>query len=185
MTDIQNACRAFNTLLRFEYEICIAKKKTLIKIRLHFQKKDFHHLAGLHYLKDRPELRSNREKIFDKILNDEKFSNRIQNSDNYPKIKDRVFYLSKLEEVLDSDETVFKYNQNEAVFSRINADFLLKNSQFERTVFTFIKHEDDERYICNSFFPESDYDYTKNQVSWKVISKKKFDLETGKENLLQ
>lgn len=179
VTDIQNVCRAFNNLLHFEYEICLAKKKTLIKISLHFQKKDFHHLAGLHYLKDRPELRSDRTKIFDKILEDEVFAERIQKSDNYPKIKERVFYLSKLEELLDSDETVFKYNQNEAIFSRINADFLLKNAKFERTIFTFIKLEDDGKYICNSFFPESDYDYSKNQISWKVISKKKIDLGTG------
>ena len=103
----------------------------------------------------------------------------IQKSDNYPKIKDRVFYLSKLEELLDSDETVFKYNRNEAIFSRINAEFLLKNANFERTIFTFIKLEDDGKYVCNSFFPESDYDYSKNQISWKVISKKKIDLETG------
>lgn len=184
MTDIQNACRAFNNLLHFEYEICLAKKKTLIKISLYFQKKDFHHLAGLHYLKDRPELRSDRTKIFDKILEDEVFAERIQKSDNYPKIKERVFYLSKLEELLDSDETVFKYNRNEAIFSRINADFLLKNANFERTIFTFIKLEDDGKYICNSFFPESDYDYSKNQISWKVISKKKIDLETGEMALI-
>ena len=185
VTDIQSACHAFNNLLHFEYEICLAKKKTLVKIHLHFQKKDFHHLAGLHYLKDRPELRSDREKLFDKILADDDFSTRIQKSDNYPKIKDRVFYLAKLEEFLDSDETVFKYNQNEAIFSRINADFLLKNANFERTVFIFIKLEDNGKYVCNSFFPESDYDYSKNQISWKVLSKKKIDLLSGEEILLQ
>lgn len=176
MTDIQNACRAFNNLLHFEYEIHLAKKKTLIKIQLHFQKKDFHHLSGLHYLKDRPELRSDREKIFDTILEDEIFANRIQNSDNYHKIRERVFYLTKLENILDSDDTVFKYNQNKVLFSRINADFLLKNSNFERTVFTFIKLDVDGKYVCNSFFPETEYDYSKNQISWKVIFKKKIDL---------
>ena len=88
-------------------------------------------------------------------------------------------------EFLDSDETIFKYNQNEAIFSRINADFLLKNANFERTVFIFIKLEDNGKYVCNSFFPESDYDYSKNQISWKVLSKKKIDLLSGEEILLQ
>ena len=100
---------------------------------------------------------------------------------NYTKIKDRVFYLSKLEDILDSNETVFKYNQNEAVFSRIDADFLLKNSKYEKNIFTFIKNEQSGKYICNSFFPEDNYDYSKNQILWKVISKKKKDLRTGKE----
>ena len=181
VTDIQNACMRFNNLLHFEYEIRLAKKKTMVTICLHFQKKDFHHLAGLHYLKDRPELRSDRAKIFEKILSDEVFAGRIQKSDNYTKIKGRVFYLSKLEDILDSNETVFKYNQNEAVFSRIDADFLLKNSKYEKNIFTFIKNEQSGKYICNSFFPEDNYDYSKNQILWKVISKKKKDLRTGKE----
>ena len=184
VTDIQNACHAFKNLLHFEYEICLAKKRTLINIHLHFQKKDFHHLAGLHYLKDRPELRSDRAKIFDRILDDENFADRIQKSDNYKKIKERVFYLAKLEEISDNDKTVFKYNQNETIFSRINADFLLKNTSFERTIFIFIKITDDEKYVCNSFFPQTDYDYSQNQISWKVISNKKINLTTKKEIIL-
>lgn len=179
MTDIQNACKTFNNLLHFEYDICLAKKKTLITIHISFQKKDFYHLAGLHYLKDRPELKSDRSKIFEKILVDEKFASRIQKSDNYSKIEDRVFYLSKLEAIIDSNATIFKYNQNDVVFSRIDADFLLKNSNFERTVFIFIKQESADNYICNSFFPQTNYDYSKNQVSWKVLSKTKINVLTG------
>ena len=69
-------------------------------------------------------------------------------------------------------------------FSRINADFLLKNANFERTIFSFLKLEDDGKYVCNSFFPESDYDYSKNQISWKVISKKKINLKTEEKIIL-
>ena len=139
MTDIQNACIAFKNLLHFVYTILLAKKKTSLTIRLCFHKKDFHHLAGLHYLTDRPELRRDRVKVFDTILSDDHFATHIQESDNYHKIKDRVRYLSKLEALLDSNDTVFKYNRNEAIFSKINADFLLKNKYLDKTLFTFIK----------------------------------------------
>lgn len=42
-------------------------------ISIIFSEKDFHHLAGLQYLKDMPELKQSRSKIFNKIIADENF----------------------------------------------------------------------------------------------------------------
>ena len=50
-----------------EYEIVLGRKNVAVKLIITFDKKDCFHLMGLQYLTDRPELRRDREKIFDEI----------------------------------------------------------------------------------------------------------------------
>ena len=139
---------------------------------------------GLQYLTDRPELKRDRGKIFDEIAVGKITTKHIESSDFYRKIADRVHMLPLLESILDSNETVFKYNQKANIYSMIEADYLMKNQIEERNLYLFLSKHKSDYYYCRSFFPEGTMDYTKNQASWTLLYKKKINHSTGVENIL-
>ena len=156
-----------------EYEIVLGRKNVAVKLIITFDKKDCFHLMGLQYLTDRPELRRDRGKIFDEIQNGIIKRENIESSDFYHKIQDRVHFLPLLEKMLDSNDTVFKYNKKANVYSMIKADYLMKNHMEGKNLFLFLSNARDDSYFCRSFFPEEKMDYTKNQASWTLLYKKK------------
>ena len=139
---------------------------------------------GVQYLTDRPELRRDRGKIFDEIQNGIIKRENIESSDFYHKTQDRVHFLPLLEEILDSNDTVFKYNKKANVYSMIEADYLMKNHMEGKNLFLFLSNARDDSYFCRSFFPEEKMDYTKNQASWTLLYKKKRNLIDGSEYIL-
>ena len=167
-----------------EYEIVLGRKNVAVKLIITFDKKDCFHLMGLQYLTDRPELRRDRGKIFDEIQNGIIKRENIESSDFYHKIQDRVHFLPLLEEILDSNDTVFKYNKKANVYSMIEADYLMKNHMEGKNLFLFLSNARDDSYFCRSFFPEEKMDYTKNQASWTLLYKKKRNLIDGSEYIL-
>ena len=93
--------------------------------------------------------------------------------------------LPLLESMLDSNDTIFKYNRKRNIYSVIKADYIMKNKMEERDVFLFLaQNGEGGKYFCRSFFPENKMDYTKNQASWTLLYKKKITLSTGKEEIL-
>lgn len=138
---------------------------------------------GLQYLKDRPELSRDRRKIFDEIKERKITREQIESSDLYNKIIERVDMLPFLEELFDSNETIFKYNAKANAFSMIQADFLMKNQIQNRNTFVFLSKNLDNHYFCRSFFPETTHDYTKNQVSWTLLYKEKIKI-TEKQTII-
>lgn len=77
-----------------------------------------------------------------------------------------------LESMIDSNDTVFKYNRKLNAYSVIKADYIMKNNA-------------EGRYFCRSFFPQDKMDYTKNQASWNLLyNKKKVTFSTGEEEIL-
>ena len=60
----------------------------------------------------------------------------IKSSDFYHKIQDRVHFLPLLEKMLDSNDTVFKYNKKANVYSMIKADE--KSYGRKKFIFVFI-----------------------------------------------
>ena len=67
---------------------------------------------GLQYLVDRPELSRDRGRVFDEIADGTITIEKIESSDFYNKIEQRVHFLPLLEQMIDSNDTVFKYNKN-------------------------------------------------------------------------
>ncbi len=108
----------------------------------------------------------------------------VESSDFYKKIEERVNFLPLLEQLLDSNDTVFKYNKKANIYSMIEADYLMKNNMEERNLYLFLSLGIDDKYFCRSFFPEEKKDYTKNQASWTMLYKKKCDMSTGEEVVL-
>lgn len=184
MRNILDCVTAFLLLLNTEYEIIIGRKGIAVTLRITFDKKDCFHLMGLQYLADRPELNRDREKIFDEIVAGRITTEQIESSDFYKKIEERVHFLPLLQEMLDSNDTVFKYNQKVNSYSLIDADYLMRNHMESRNLYLFLSHSNGEQYFCRSFFPEKKIDYTKNQASWTLLYKKKRKLDTGEETVL-
>ena len=116
----------------------MGRKGIAVKLIIIFDKKDCFHLMGLQYLADRPELRRDRGKIFDEIQKGIIKQEQIESSDFYYKIQDRIHFLPLLEKILDSNDTVFKYNGKTNIYSMIEADYLMKNHMEDRNLFLFL-----------------------------------------------
>jgi hypothetical protein len=86
--------------------------------------------------------------------------------------------------MLDSNNTVFKYNQKANAYSLIDADYLMQNNMENRNLYLFLSHSMNELYFCRSFFPEGKLDYTFNQTSWTLLFKKKIKHTTNEEIIL-
>lgn len=184
MRDIKDCVNAFIPLLNTEYEIVLGRKGVTVILKITFDKRNCFHLMGLQYLIDRPELNRDRGKVFDEIVAGSITTEQVESSDFYKKIEDRINYLPLLEALLDSNDTIFKYNQRINMYSMISADYLMKNNMEENNLYLFLSHSSDDKYFCKSFFPEKKKDYTKNQASWTLLYKKKCNISTGKEIIL-
>lgn len=182
MAGIYECADAFKNLLDIEYELILGKKSKNATLNIIFEKSHFFHLLGLQHLKDIAMLLSGeRDKFFDKVLSRRIDSKIIENSNFYPEIKSRIDFLPKLEQLFDSNDTIFKYNPNLEQFSLIQADFLMKNFIEQQRIFTFLSKSKDDKYFCRSFFPDNEKDYSANQVSWTLLFKKKIFKSQKKE----
>lgn len=109
---------------------------------------------GLQYLADRPELSRDRGRVFDEIADGTITIEKIESSDFYNKIEQRVHFLPLLEQMIDSNDTVFKYNKKANMYSMIEADYLMENNMESRNLFLFLSNDERDKYFCRSFFPE-------------------------------
>lgn len=184
MSDIYTALSAFKNLLDFEYEFVLGRKNKTVTLIVEFQKLHFFHIAGLQHLKDLPRLAVSTDKVFDMLEAGTLSVNYIESSIYYDLISDRVDYLPCLEQIFDSNDTIFKYNPSLQAFSVIEADFLMKNVIKQVNVFTFLSKDKNGKYFCRSFFPDMKKDYSENQTNWTVLLKKKICKSTGVVNEL-
>lgn len=166
MHNIYDCVDSFVSLLDTEYRLTLGRKGEAVSLNITFDKKDCFHLMGLQYLTDRPELSRDRGKIFDEIKARVLTKEQIESSDLYEQIIDRIDLLPFLEDLFDSNDTVFKYNEKKNSFSMIKANYLMKKRLADKNVFIFLSKSKDDTYFCRSFFPETNRDYTKNQASW-------------------
>ncbi|MDD6038333.1 MAG: PBECR4 domain-containing protein [bacterium] len=90
MDKLQLCAKAFQKLLEYEYHFIIGQKRKLREFYLNFDKADFHHLSGLHKLKDIAQIQQG-----------------------------RIFSLSDLEKMLDDNQMIFRYNEKVNKFSLI------------------------------------------------------------------
>ena len=184
MHNIYDCVDSFVSLLDTEYRLTLGRKGEAVSLNITFDKKDCFHLMGLQYLTDRPELSRDRGKIFDEIKARVLTKEQIESSDLYEQIIDRIDLLPFLEDLFDSNDTVFKYNEKKNSFSMLKANYLMKNRLADKNVFIFLSKSKDDTYFCRSFFPETNRDYTKNQASWTLLYKEKVNRTTGQSVVL-
>lgn len=186
--DLLKSLSAYKKLLDVSYHFVIGRKNRSVDIRLYFTKNNFFHLSGLQYLDDLPELNNDREKIFNRIECDEDFQDHILMSRNYLKIKERINFVSLLESFLDSNKTVFKFNNRTNTFSLIEVDYILKNSDEIKNMYVFISKDNKrpDTYFCRSAFTRdrSQKDYAEQHISYTLLYKEKTDLTTHESQVL-
>ena len=69
MDSLQKCAKAFDQLTRYQYHFVIGRKGQTLKFTVSFDPSDFHHLAGLHKLKDNVRLQTGqRSTIFRDVL---------------------------------------------------------------------------------------------------------------------
>ena len=152
MRTVLDCINAFIPLLSTEYELVLGRKGVSVTLRISFDKKDCFHLMGLQYLVDRPELSRDRGRVFDEIADGTITIEKIESSDFYNKIEQRVHFLPLLEQMIDSNDTVFKYNKKANMYSMIEADYLMENNMESRNLFLFLSNDEGDNYFCRSFF---------------------------------
>ena len=141
MHNIYECVDSFVSLLDTEYRLILGRKGEAVSLNVTFDKKDCFHLMGLQYLTDRPELNRDRGKIFDDIKARILTKEQIESSDLYRQIAERVDMLPFLEDMFDSNDTIFRYNEKKNSFSMIRADYLMKNRLIDKNVFIFLSKD--------------------------------------------
>jgi hypothetical protein len=173
--NILSAQQGYSHLLDIEYYFILGRKNKTVELTIEFTKTNFYHIAGLQHLKDLPRLTASTEMIYDQLQTGIVTQEYIESSQYYNNIQLRIDYLIFLEQIFDSNETIFKYNPKLQAFSVIEADFLLKNSINKTSVYAFLSKGQNGKYFCKSFFPDNKKDYTAGQTRWTVLYKKKMN----------
>ncbi|MDE6388354.1 MAG: hypothetical protein K2L82_11185 [Lachnospiraceae bacterium] len=191
MDKLQKIALNYKSLLDKYYIFEIARKQKIVQFMLTFDKADLNHLMGLHKLTDIAGLQSEhrKSKIFDRILKGDISEELIKRSRFYDKIYVRLDYLEKLEDILDSNQIIFKYMEKSNQISRIEADYLLQNAHQTDIIYIFLSERAKTEQTafpvmcCRSFFPMDKLDYTKNQPSYTLLKKIKVDAITGEKTV--
>ena len=181
--DLLKKCAlSFQKLLEYEYHFVIGRKGQLREFRLGFDMADFHHLAGLHKLKDIAQIQQGmREKIFEKILQGDISMRLLKKSSYYSQMEGRILPLTGLERFLDDNQMIFRYNEKIRKFSVIKADYLLEGNANLIPSYLFLgaRKEDEKEQMCRTFFRIKDKDYTEGQPKYTLLKKEKVHLPTG------
>lgn len=95
-------------------------------------------------------------------------------------IENRFEPLALVEQLLDDNRLVFRYNTKLNQFSLIEADYLLSTPFENSDIYIFIaEHKDTGKYFCRSFFPKEKKDYTEGQSRYTMLYKEKRNMATG------
>ena len=92
MRNVLDCINIFIPLLSTEYELVLGRKGVSVTLKISFDKKDCFHLMGLQYRADRLELSRDRGKVFDEISDGTITIEKIESSDFYNKIEQRVHF---------------------------------------------------------------------------------------------
>lgn len=171
---------AFENLLHVKYHIIIGRKGKSVDLTISFEAVEFHHLAGLHKLRDLRLSRANREKVFFQILSGHITLDDVKKSRYFCNIENRLEPFQKIEELFDSNDLIFRYNRKLQAFSLIEAEYLLSTPYKCTDIYIFLDKKDEAgNFFCRSFFPKEDRDYTKGQAIYTLLKKEKINTDTG------
>ena len=181
--DLLKECAlSFQVLLEYEYHFVIGRKGQLREFWLGFDKADFHHLAGLHKLKYIAQIQQGmREKIYQKILQGDISMDLLEKSSYYGEMEGRILPLTGLEQFLDDNQMIFRYNEKIHKFSMIKADYLMEGNANLIPSYLFLgaRKDDEKEQMCRTFFRKEDKDYTDGQPKYTLLKKEKLHLPTG------
>ncbi len=178
---LQQCALGFEELCAYQYHVVLGRKGTMVEFTLTFDQADFHHLCGLHKLKDHTRfLTGIRTDIFKEIIQGKLTLEQAKKSVYYSEMESRLKPLVHLERFLDQNELIFRYNSKVHVFSMIRADYLLEHEIGGIPIYLFLaQREGTHTQVCRTFFPKADKDYTKGQPRYTLLKKEKIHRLTG------
>ena len=179
MDKLRERAEAFSNLLNIKYNIVLGKKGKRTDICLFFDKVHFHHLVGLQYLTDMPQLNRDRTKVFDNILNDTIKFEHISNSRLFESIENRFMSFLFIEQFLDNNELVFKFKHEIGKMSKMKAKYILESAIDGNTAYMCIDIDrTNNEYFGRSFFPREEIDYTLKHTKYTLLYKEKVNTIT-------
>lgn len=186
MDILLQSAQEFQRLLNYQYHFVIGRKGKLREFTISFDEADFHHLAGLHKLRDIAQFQTGkRSALLKDILAGKLTVGHAHKSSFFSEMEPRLKPLANLEHFLDSNNIIFHYNAKVQAFSLIQADYLLQNDFAGHPVYLFLaKRKDSETQVCRTFFPKTDKDYTESQPRYTLLKKEKMNIIT-EENIVQ
>lgn len=181
MDKLQIRAAAFRRLMDYEYIIKLGRKGRIIELTLNFEPSDFFHLIGLHKLTDVINRRLPTAQTFYDCLRGNITYEQLSRSVFFKDLGNRFEYFDRLEEMLDSNDTIFKCNTSTLrKFSRITADFELKNIYEALTFYLFTdKRSYSDKQFCKSFINSETVDYTYGQTKLTLLYKEKVNIKTN------
>lgn len=110
---LQRCAAAFERLTSYQYRFTLGRRGKLKEIVLGFNQTDFHHLVGIHKLKDINIARDNRQKVFRGILGGVYFCRSFFPMDKRDYTKEQMQYtLLKKEKInLQTGEITARYDR--------------------------------------------------------------------------
>lgn len=191
MDKLKECALIFKSLLNIEYKIILGRKGIQTEFSLNFKETDFHHLVGLQKLTDTPYAKGLGDKIFNDILNNDLTYDMISLSKfffrkkNLLGVKERIDSFLNIIELLDSNDSCFKYSENRNKYSNIKCEYILENKDLGQIIYTFLDKRDDSDYrFCRSFFPKSTRDFTSGQTKMALLYKEKINLQLNESTIL-
>lgn len=173
---------SFGNLFDIRYDFILGKKNKSTNISVLFEPTDFFHLAGFQYIKDVPNLKKSRSKIYSEICNNYDLRNKIYNSSFYSKIIDRLQVLNQLEYLFDNNHLIFQYDYKRNKQSSIRANFLIETlDAYNIIVYVFGEYASpyNSTAYCKSIFPKGAMDYSKYQSKYTILKKTKIQVSTN------
>ena len=176
----------FECLIPYQYRMVVGRKGKTFDFTVSFDKADFHHLAGLHKLRDNVRFQTGkRSDIMQDILDGRLTLSTAMQSAFFHEMERRLSPLAELEHFLDSNEIIFRYNSKAHIFSAIRADYLLQNDFNGTPVYLFLAQRSGENTLgCRTFFPKSEKDYAQGQPRYTLLRKEKICCSNG-ESVIQ
>ncbi len=183
---LQQCAWEFEKLIPFQYHIIVGRKGKVLDFTISFDRTDFHHLAGLHKLRDNVRFQTGkRSDIMEEILNGRLTLSQAKQSVWFHEMEPRLLPLASLEIFLDNNEIIFRYNSKTNIFSAIRADYLLENDYDGNPVYLFLAQRSDaDTQVCRTFFPKEKTDYAQGQPRYTLLKKEKRNMLSG-ETIIQ
>ena len=153
MADIlYEAAVKYQCLLKKGYNIVLGRRGKTFYIQLRFSMDSFFHFIGLQHLKDITFPSKNKERIYKDILDKKVTYEMIKKSVFYDEyfVEERIIYMDRLEEMLDSSKLLFQINHTEYIkYTTIRADFLCEYKlpeNAESSLYFFITRESKSKF---------------------------------------
>ncbi len=137
---LQRCAAVFERLTGCQYRFTLGRKGKLKEIILGFSETDFHHLAGLHKLRDISIARENRQTVFRDILDGRITYRTIEKSVFVDESRLRLETFQFIEDLLDGEQLVFRFNKKVLPYSLIDGEFLLKMGGRDGAQYFFLIH---------------------------------------------